>query len=238
MEEKANGIVLSSVSVGENDKILNIFTLEKGTVSAKIKGVKKAGAKLKFAAEPFCFAEFVFSASGDKRTVIGASLTDSFYPIRNDVFRFYCGGVVLEFIKRFAKEGLVSVELFLLSVETLKKLAYGKELPQSALAAFIVAALKICGYALDLSGCSKCGETPVGRCFFDWSRGGFFCYDCYEGGGREVKDSTFSALQKAEKGEGLSIDQSIAALRLLEFYLAARPEERINSLKELLKISK
>ena len=58
MEEKLNGIVLSGVSFGENDKILNIFTLEKGTVSAIIKGVKKAGAKLKFASEPFCFAEF------------------------------------------------------------------------------------------------------------------------------------------------------------------------------------
>ena len=60
MEEKMSGIVLSAVSVGENDKILNIFTLEKGVVSAKIKGVKKAGAKLKFASEPFCFAEFIF----------------------------------------------------------------------------------------------------------------------------------------------------------------------------------
>ena len=70
MEEKYSGIVLGGVSFGENDKILNVFTLEKGVISAKIKGVKKAGAKLKFASEPFCFAEFVFSVKGDKRTVI------------------------------------------------------------------------------------------------------------------------------------------------------------------------
>ena len=60
MEEKLSGIVLGGVNYGENDKIINVFTLEKGVVSAKIKGVKKAGAKLKFASEPFCFAEFVF----------------------------------------------------------------------------------------------------------------------------------------------------------------------------------
>ena len=53
MEEKASGIVLSAVNYGESDKILNIFTLEQGVVSAKIKGVKKAGAKLRFSAEPF-----------------------------------------------------------------------------------------------------------------------------------------------------------------------------------------
>ena len=45
MEEKLSGIVLGGVAFGENDKILNIYTLEQGVVSAKIKGVKKAGAK-------------------------------------------------------------------------------------------------------------------------------------------------------------------------------------------------
>ena len=49
MEEKVSGIVLGGISYGENDKILKLFTLEKGLISAKIKGVKKAGAKLKFA---------------------------------------------------------------------------------------------------------------------------------------------------------------------------------------------
>ena len=63
MEEKLSGIVLGGVNFAENDKILSVFTLEKGVVSAKIKGVKKAGAKLKFASEPFCFAQFIFSKS-------------------------------------------------------------------------------------------------------------------------------------------------------------------------------
>lgn len=237
MEEKLNGIVLSGVSVGENDKILNIFTLEKGTVSAKIKGVKKAGAKLKFASEPFCFAEFLFSSRGDKRTVVGASLTDSFYPLRNDVYRFYCGGAVLEFIRRFAKEEMVSAELFLLAVDSLKRLAYGEEQPQSALVRFLIAALKISGYALDFSACTECGNPPENRCFFDWTRGGFLCENCFCGTGREIKVSTFHALKKAEGGEAVSASESVAALRLLDFYLAVRPEEKLNSLKELLKIS-
>ena len=67
MEEKISGIVLGGISFGENDKILNIFTLEKGVISAKIKGVKKAGAKLKFASEPFCFAEFIFMKKGENK---------------------------------------------------------------------------------------------------------------------------------------------------------------------------
>ncbi len=43
----------------ENDKILTLLTAEMGKITAGIKGVKKAGAKLKFAAQPFCFAEYI-----------------------------------------------------------------------------------------------------------------------------------------------------------------------------------
>ena len=108
MEEILHGIVLGSVSYGDNDKILTVFTLERGSVCAKIKGVKKAGAKLKFASEPFCFAEFVFSKSGERRTVIGASLLDSFYPLRNDLKTLYLASSCLEFVKRFDVENIVS----------------------------------------------------------------------------------------------------------------------------------
>ena len=45
MEEKLSGIVLSGINYGESDKIINVFTPEKGVVSAKMKSVKKAGAK-------------------------------------------------------------------------------------------------------------------------------------------------------------------------------------------------
>ena len=135
MEEKISGLVLGGVNFSENDKILNIFTLEKGVVSAKIKGVKKAGAKLKFASEPFCFAEFIFSKTADKRTVIGASLIDSFYPLREDIKKYFAGGAVLEFVKRFYKESMVDEIEFFLAVNALKEIAYGDN-PLSALIKF------------------------------------------------------------------------------------------------------
>lgn len=238
MDEKLNGVVLSAVSVGECDKILNIFTLEKGTVSAKIKGVKKAGAKLKFASEPFCFAEFVFSVRGDKRTVTGASLTDSFYPLRSDITRFYCGGVVLEYVKKFAKENIVSADLFLSVVNALKTLAYGNGEPRSALVGFFLNALKISGYGLDLSGCADCGKIPDGRIYFDWSRGGFLCEDCFDGSGREINLSTFLSLRAVERGEDIDDFGAIKCLKLIEFYLAVKPEETLNSLKQLLDFCK
>ena len=236
MEEKLQGIVLGGINFGENDKILKIFTLGKGVVSAKIKGVKKAGAKLKFASEPFCFAEFIFSKNGEKRTVIGASLIDSFYPVRENIEKYFCAGTVVEFIKHFYKEEMVDEDEFILSVNALKDIAY-TENHLSALVKFLIFALKNFGYSLSLSGCFNCQTDIKGRTFFDYRNGAFLCEECIEEGCREINGITLDALQKAEKGELDDNHQGTKkALKLLEYYILNRAEESLNSLIELNKI--
>ncbi len=236
MEEKMSGIVLGGISFGENDKILNIFTLEKGVVSAKIKGVKKAGAKLKFASEPFCFVEFVFSKKGENRSVIGASLIDSFYPVREDIVKYFCAGAVVEFIKRFYREDIVDADTFFISVSALKSIAYGDN-AKSALVTFLISALKDSGYALSLNGCFRCLSKIENKVYFDYRTGSFLCEKCFDGTGREINPQTFSALMKAEENTLKDDDDGvIMALKLLEYYIENRTDERINSLKELIKI--
>ena len=58
--------MIRAVDYGENDKILTLLSAERGKISAGIKGVKKAGAKLKFAAQPFCLAEYVLTGRGGR----------------------------------------------------------------------------------------------------------------------------------------------------------------------------
>ncbi len=235
MEEKVSGIVINGISYGENDKILNIFTLEKGILSAKIKGVKKAGAKLKFASQPFCFAEFILRPSKAGYTVINASLIESFYSIREDVIKYYAGACILEFIKKFYKENIVSPEAFLTATESLKNVTYSED-ALSALAQFFCLKLKNVGYALNLQGCAVCQKKANDRMFFDYSSGSFYCGECYSGEGREIKPDTFLALNSLENGLNVENEQAVRALRLIEYYLQNKLEESIDSLKELLKI--
>lgn len=236
MEEKLCGIVLSGVNFGENDKILSIFTPDKGVVSAKIKGVKKAGAKMKFAAEPFCFVEYVFSVRNNLRTVIGASLLDSFYPIREDVKKFFAAGAAAEFDKKFLKEGINSADVFVLTTELFKNLAYGNDPPESLLLSFLVSALRYSGYALNLEGCLKCGEEPCGKVYFDHSSGGFLCEECRTGEGREINLSTYLALKRVAAGETIAGEEAVKPLKLLDYYISLKPEENLKALKELIKI--
>lgn len=238
MEEKTNGIVLGGVSFGENDKILNVFTLDKGVISAKIKGVKKANAKLKFAQEPFCFVEFVFTKTGNKRTVIGASLIDSFYPIRENIVKYYCAGVIVEFIRKFYREDILSPETFVSALSALKSIAYGDDNPLGVLIIFLVSALKLAGFSLNLNACEHCGKDIENRVFFDYRSGAFLCEECFDGTGREVTLLSYSTLKMADEGRINSDSEGLVkALRLIEYYLENRTDEKINSLKELLAIS-
>ena len=235
MEEKVSGLVLNGISYGENDKILSIFTLEKGLISAKIKGVKKAGAKLKFASQPFCFAEFILRKASAGYTVINASLIESFYSIREDVFKYYAGVSILEFVKKFYRENIVSKNAFLSTINGLKEVAFGENYLQD-LARFFITALKQVGYALDLKGCASCQKKECARMFFDYSSGAFYCQDCFNGEGREINPDTFLALNKAENDQPIEKEQAVRALRLIDYYLQNKAEESIGSLQELLKM--
>ncbi len=235
MEEKVNGIVIKSIDYGDNDKIITVFTLEKGVISASLKGVKKAGAKLKFASEPFCFAEFILFNKSGKNTVISASIKDGFYSIREDIIKFYCGCTVLSFIKTFLKEEIISKDAFILTLNALKDLAYKDINPKSVTARFLFLALRLSGYGLNVGGCISCGKEIEFRPFFDYVEGGFYCENCKSELSREINYKTYFALKKIET-EDLSEEESVFSLRLLDYYITRKTEEDIKILKELLKM--
>ena len=60
-EVKVTGIVLKAIDYREKDKLITIYSVELGLITAVLKGVNSAKAKLKFASLPFCLAEFVLA---------------------------------------------------------------------------------------------------------------------------------------------------------------------------------
>lgn len=249
MEEKISGIVLSGISYGESDKIVSILTPE-GVVSAKLKSVKKAGAKLKFASEPFCFAEFVFSNSKTIRTVIGASLIDSFYPVRMDIKKLYSASCILAYARKFCKENLDCADILIIAIDALKKMAYGDKSELLYLVEFLIKALSYSGYAIDTFGCHNCGAEVGERMYFDYNTGSFYCQNCFDGQGREILPQTFQALKycmEYDDGQsgatafaivkgGVSQEHLVKALKFLEYYMLNKVDVELEPLKELLKI--
>lgn len=58
MNNNVTAIVLFAEDYLESDKMVTLFSSEGEVFKAVMKGVKKQGAKLKFAAQPFSFCSF------------------------------------------------------------------------------------------------------------------------------------------------------------------------------------
>lgn len=235
MEKKTDGIVIRSVDYKENDKILTLLTADGGKTTMGIKGVKRNGAKLKFAAEMFCFAEYVYSAGRERNTVISASLYDGFYPLRENIVKYYAACAVAEACNRIALSS-DGGEMFFIAVEAIKGVCYGDE--KEALISFLLRALGYSGFSPDLSRCGNCGGPISGRAYFDFNTGRFSCSSCAVGVAARV--GTYDYIKKAAglscSPEAIAEDSHLRALRLLKVYMTEKFECEFPCLGECIKL--
>lgn len=238
MEIKVNALVLKAVDYNENDKLLTLLTAENGKITAGIKGVKKAAAKLKFAAQPFCFAEYVLTRRGDRYTVIGAYENESFYDLRTDAEKFYAAAAACEIAEQLVYDGEDCREIFVAAVRALSEICSGSS--SVALIKFLICVLQRAGYGVSLNGCSACGKnlSNEDKMRFDMKLGAFTCFDC--GGGAGASKVTYHVLRNAlnlpcEK-QFLTPDGEKRALKLLKSYLCYKTDCQTNCLAEYIKL--
>jgi len=235
MEKKTDGIVIRSVDYKENDKILTLITADGGKTTMGIKGVKRSGAKLRFASEPFCFAEYVYNAGRERNTVISASLYDGFYSLREDIKKYYCACAVAEVCDRIALSS-DGGKMFFLAVNAVKGICYSDE--EEALLSFLLGALEYSGFALDLSCCGSCGGKIMDKAYFDFNTGRFSCPACMVGAAAKI--GTYEYLKKAAgkdfSPELVSDDSPLRALRLLNVYFSEKFECSFPCLSECIKM--
>lgn len=230
--------MLRAVDYNENDKILTLLCAELGKITAGIKGVKKAGAKLKFAAQPFCFAEYVLAKRGDKYTVMGCAETESFYDLRTDINKFYAASSAAEAALSLTYEGDDCRELFYALVKAYTNMCSGEE--GLALVQFLTFALERSGYAVNADSCPHCGKKLIGedKLRFDMAAGSFTCGDCGEGLG--ASRVTYNVLRKAAgktyEEDFITPDGLKRALRLLREYFAYKTDNRFNALSEYIRL--
>ncbi len=236
MEVKCNALVLRATDYKDNDKILTLFAAGKGKITASCKGVKKGTAKLKFAAQPFCFAEYVLAEKGGRYVVTSAFLHDGFYALREDINKFYAASAVLEICNAVLPENLQSDGLFLSAVKTLGAICEGDE--KRPLVDFLLSALSFAGYNVNTSGCLCCGNPLTKRGGFSFEQGGFYCNECAGESAEEltpVSAVTFQTLH----GQGLECDKGEGekrALRLLKEYFFQKIDARVDSLGEYIRL--
>lgn len=179
MEEiKDKVIVIKSTPSKEKDKIVSLFSLSSGVLKAKLPGVLKQNAKLKFLSQPFCFADVSLVKKGEFYTVVGAYPIETFFGITSSLEKYSMGCLVLEVLSSFSISENAYPEIFVSSLKTLELLEFEEVNPKPILIKFMLEVFKAAGYSFLFDKCSECGGKILTQPYFNFSDGSVVCLAC------------------------------------------------------------
>jgi DNA repair protein RecO (recombination protein O) len=179
---KLTAIVLRTVDYGESDRVVTLFSRERGKVSAFARGARASRRRFGGALEPFTLlsAEVRIRGASDLLGLESTTVVRGHGGIRGDLARIACAAYAAELARELVRDHEPHQELFELLERYLAQLDAGPARP-AALRAFELGALGAAGLAPRLDACARCGEPadPGGRALrFDPGQGGVLCEAC------------------------------------------------------------
>ena len=176
--------MLRSFRFGEADRILHLYTHDRGRVGAVAKGVRKTKSRFGARLEPFSHVELMLhEGSGELHTVTGVSLVDAHRSLREDPFRLSVGLVGAEAMLRlFVEEernerAFEALARFLTAVDGIRPDARGRAATDPLALSFQLKLLWLSGYVPHLEACVECGATEELVGYLP-SAGGAVCAAC------------------------------------------------------------
>ena len=184
---KTEAVVLRSIRYGEADRILHLYTLERGRIGGIAKGARRTRSRFGARLEPLSHVELlVHEGRGELHTVTGADLIRSHDAARTDPYRLAVGLVGLEAMLRLFVEQEANPQAFHALTRFLDLLdGVEAELParpafDPLVLSFQLKLLWLSGYLPHLASCAACGaEAPLVG--FSAQAGGGVCADCRTG---------------------------------------------------------
>lgn len=179
---KTEAIVLRSIRYGEADRILHLYSRDRGRLGAIAKGARKPKSRFGGRLEPFFRLDLVLhEGRSDLLTVTSATTVDGYPRLRSDGPALTAGARACDAFLRLLDAAepnppaynLLCRYLALLDDPEHRGRAAGLE---TALAFRLKLAL-VAGFAPELASCTNCGEAEhlVG---FSGSAGGVVCASC------------------------------------------------------------
>src|SRR5438132_10061735 len=184
---KTEAVVLRSFRLGEADRVLHLYTLDRGRVGAVAKGIRKTKSRFGARLEPLSHAELMLhQGSGELQTVTGVELVRSHHAAREDQYRLGVGLLGAEAMLRLFTEqeansrAFQALTRFLDLLDELSPAATRPALDPLALS-FQLKLLWLSGYLPHLTSCANCGATTVPLIGYSAQAGGAVCHECGAG---------------------------------------------------------
>jgi DNA repair protein RecO (recombination protein O) len=176
-------VVLRSFRLGEADRVLHLYTLDRGRVGAVAKGVRKTKSRFGARLEPLSHVEVLLhQGSGELQTVTGVDLIQSHRAAREQPYRLTVGLVAAEAMLRLFPEQEANEQTFRALarfLELLDHLEPGPGRPQAdpLVLSFQLKLLWLAGYLPHVTSCAECG-AETGLAGYSPRAGGAVCTNC------------------------------------------------------------
>ena len=181
---KTEAVVLRSIRFGEADRVLHLYTLERGRVGAIAKGIRKTKSRGGARLEPLSHVQLqLHEGSGELQTVTGVDLIAAHRATRE---RPYCLGVGLigaEAMLRLFTEQEANPRAFTALTRFLDLLdesphGAGRPALDPLGLSFQLKLLWLSGYLPHLTSCAECGAVDATLVGYSPRAGGAVCGAC------------------------------------------------------------
>jgi len=179
MKSKTEAIIISSINLGEADKIVTFFSLDRGMLKGVAKNARKSFRRFGAGLESFTISRLhLYEREHQELARIeSADIIEQHSTISCDLARAAAGAVMLELVREMAPLGERNAQAFLLLSHILHLLDEGMP-PAFLLRIFEIKFLSLLGYQPKLDHCLSCGREPKGDVVFLGMKGGMLCPDC------------------------------------------------------------
>jgi len=176
---RLEAVVLRHADWGEADRLLTLYTRERGKVRAIAKGVRKIKSRKAGHLEPFTRVTLQLARGRDLLIVTDADTIDAYQPLREDLIKTGYASYLVELLDRFTyEEESENYNIFRLLTESLSRVANELD-PWLAIRYYEVHLLDHLGFRPQLFECANCREEieAVDQ-FFSAAQGGVLCPRC------------------------------------------------------------
>ncbi len=179
---RVEAVVLRHTDWGEADRLLSLYSRERGKLRAIAKGARKIRSRKAGHLEPFTRVSLQLARGRDLLIVTQAETVDAYLPLRDDLLKTGNASYIVELLERFTYEDESEINpIFRLLTESLGRIASEVD-TWLAIRYYEMRLLDHLGYRPHLFECANCGEEihAVDQ-YFSPAQGGVLCPRCGAG---------------------------------------------------------
>lgn len=181
---RTEAVVLRSIRYGEADRILHLYSRERGRIGAIAKGARKPKSRFGGRLEPFFRLDLMLhEGRGDLMAVTGVATVDGYPRLRSDGAAIGAGARACDAVLRLldaAEPNPPAYNLLCRYLELLDAPGDQRAASHDVALSFRLKLALVAGFVPELSSCARCGEAEH-LAGFSGAAGGVVCGSCEAG---------------------------------------------------------